>query len=81
MVTSAPIFISSRTGPGGITAVANNKAKTSPMDAVEATTISSRQPTCLGRCNPARIAIPAAATMPIGRARAPITQLRLSRIP
>ncbi len=68
MVTSAPIFISSRSGPSGITAVAKNKAKTSPIEAVHPTTTSSRQPTRCGRCSPAAIATPAAATMPIGRA-------------
>ena len=52
MVTSAPIFISSRIGPGGITAVAKNKAKTSPIEAVHPTTTSSRQPTRCGRCRP-----------------------------
>ena len=58
MVTSAPIFISSSTGPGGITAAAKNSAKTSPIEAVHPTTTSSRQPTRCGRCSPAAIATP-----------------------
>ena len=72
MVTSAPIFIWSRSGPSGMTAAAKNKAKTSPIEAVHPTTRSSRQPTRAGRCRPAAIAPPAAATMPIGRASAAI---------
>ena len=58
MVTSAPIFIWSRSGPSGMTAVAKNKAKTSPIEAVHPTTRSSRQPTRVGRCSPAAIAQP-----------------------
>lgn len=43
MVRRAPIFNWSRSGPKGITAVAKNKAKTSPIEAMHPTTTSSRQ--------------------------------------